>query len=137
MTYPQMAKPKELVQLHRVTEDLFELLREAFEIPVVMEIVLDDVDRAARTPLDQRAMAVSAMYATQLLRRAATDGIPVTNAEVVLIAGVLDSAIEHLVHALAAGDQGPLLQARDRINEGARCVASLSVHHESMIVELC
>lgn len=136
MTHPRVAKPDEFVRLHGVTEDLFELLREAFDVPIVMEVVLDDVDRATHAPHDERAVAASAMYATQLLRRATTRGIPVTNAEVVLIAGVLDAAIERLVHTVAAGDQGPLLQARDRINEGARCVAALSVHHENVVVEL-
>jgi hypothetical protein len=86
-------KPDELLALHDVTEDLFEILRRWFEVPLTVRIDLTHIDSAVTELGDPEMIAALAMRKLQALRLLATPGVRTTTDVVVAIVNDLDRAL--------------------------------------------
>lgn len=125
-----IAKPDELLALHDVTEELFDILGAWFDVPRTVELTLADVDAAVAELSDPLMIAALAMRKLQALRLLATPGVSTTTDVVVTIVQDLDRALlqapsmrlqrlaahadwdDELAELVAGGiDEGP--QARD------------------------
>jgi hypothetical protein len=90
---PPIPKPDELLALHGVTSEMFETLREWFDVPARVTIDLSDID-AAVTELGDPQMIVSlAMRKLQALRLLSTPGVRTTTDVVVAIVNDLERAL--------------------------------------------
>jgi hypothetical protein len=86
-------KPDELLALHDVTEDLFEILRRWFEVPLTVRIDLTHIDSAVEELGDPEMIAALAMRKLQALRLLSTPGVRTTTDVVVAIVNDLDRAL--------------------------------------------
>jgi hypothetical protein len=86
-------KPDELLALHDVTEDLFEILRRWFDVPLTVRIDLTHIDSAVEELGDPEMIAALAMRKLQALRLLATPGVRTTTDVVVAIVNDLDRAL--------------------------------------------
>ncbi|SRR5581483_1947520 len=93
MSDEALAKPDELLALHDVTEQLFELLRAWFDVPSSVTLDLSDIDAAVRELGDPQMIAALAMRKLQALRLLATPGVRTTTDVVVAIVNDLDRAL--------------------------------------------
>jgi hypothetical protein len=88
-----MPKPDSLLALHGVTEELFDTLRDWFEVPASVSLDLADIDSAVRELGDPQMIAAVAMRKLQALRLLATPGVATTTDVVVAIVNDLDRAL--------------------------------------------
>ncbi|MCZ7527146.1 MAG: hypothetical protein M5U14_12645 [Acidimicrobiia bacterium] len=95
-------KPDELLALHGVTEALFEMLREWFDVPERVTLDLSDVDAAVTEMGDPVMIAALAMRKLQALRLLATPGVRTSTDMVVTI-------VQDLTRALL---QAPVMRLR-------------------------
>lgn len=86
-------KPDELLALHDVTEDLFNILRRWFDVPASVSLDLSDIDSAVVELGDPEMIAALAMRKLQALRLLATPGVRTTTDVVVAIVNDLDRAL--------------------------------------------
>jgi len=95
MTEPieTIPKPDELLALHDVTEDLFNILRRWFDVPTSVSIDLTDIDSAVVELGDPEMIVALAMRKLQALRLLATPGVRTTTDVVVAIVNDLDRAL--------------------------------------------
>jgi hypothetical protein len=88
-----LPKPDELLALHDVTRQLFELLRSWFDVPHRVALDLTDIDAAVRDMGDPVMIAALAMRKLQALRLLSTPGVATTTDVVVTIVQDLDRAL--------------------------------------------
>ena len=88
-----VAKPDELLALHGVTEELFGMLRQWFDVPPAVKLDLADIDSAVRELGDPQMIAALAMRKLQALRLLATPGVRTTTDVVITIVQDLDRAL--------------------------------------------
>jgi hypothetical protein len=88
-----LAKPDELLALHGVTTELFELLRRWFAVPDEVYLDLAEIDSAVREMGDPVMIAALAMRKLQALHLIATPGVRTTTDVVVVIVQDLDRAL--------------------------------------------
>jgi len=88
-----LAKPDELLALHGVTTELFELLRRWFAVPDEVELDLAEIDSAVREMGDPVMIAALAMRKLQALHLIATPGVRTTTDVVIVIVQDLDRAL--------------------------------------------
>lgn len=86
-------KPDELLALHDVTEELFDILGAWFEVPDTVEVTLGDIDAAVSELGDPVMIAAMAMRKLQALRLLATPGIRTSTDVVVAIVQDLERAL--------------------------------------------
>lgn len=86
-------KPDELLALHGVTEELFDTLREWFDVPARAVISLDDIDAAVEELGDPVMIAALAMRKLQALRLLSTPGVRTSTDVVVAIVQDLNRAL--------------------------------------------
>lgn len=86
-------KPDELLALHGVTEELFDTLREWFDVPPKAVISLDDIDAAVGELGDPVMIAALAMRKLQALRLLSTPGVRTSTDVVVSIVQDLNRAL--------------------------------------------
>ncbi len=108
-------KPEELLALHDVTEDLFNILRRWFDVPVSVPLDLTDIDSAVRELGEPEMIAALAMRKLQALRLLATPGVRTTTDVVVAIVNDIDRALLqapdlHLRRQVAGGDWDAALE---------------------------
>jgi hypothetical protein len=89
----ELAKPDELVALHTVTTELFEILRRWFAVPDEVSLDLTEIDSAVREMGDPVMIAALAMRKLQALHLIATPGVRTTTDVVVTIVQDLDRAL--------------------------------------------
>lgn len=102
-------KPDELLALHGVTEELFDTLRDWFDVPATVPIDLTDIDSAVEELGDPQMIAALAMRKLQALRLLATPGVRTSTDVVISIVQDLDRALVqapsmHLRRRAAAAD---------------------------------
>jgi hypothetical protein len=90
---PELTKPDELVALHTVTTELFEILRRWFAVPDEVSLDLTEIDSAVREMGDPVMIAALAMRKLQALHLIATPGVRTTTDVVVTIVQDLDRAL--------------------------------------------
>lgn len=90
---PTVAKPNELLALHSVTTELFEMLRRWFDVPPTVTLDLRAVDSAVIELGDPILIAAMAMRKLQALNLLATPGVITTTDVIVTIVGDLDRAL--------------------------------------------
>jgi hypothetical protein len=88
-----LAKPDELLALHGVTTELFELLRRWFAVPDEVGLDLTEIDSAVREMGDPVMIAALAMRKLQALHLIATPGVRTTTDVVIVIVQDLDRAL--------------------------------------------
>jgi hypothetical protein len=88
-----IAKPAELLALHDVTAELFEILRSWFDVPAKVRLSLDDIDAAVSELGDPVMIAALAMRKLQALRLLAQPGVKTSTDVVVTIVQDLDRAL--------------------------------------------
>ncbi|MBA2279878.1 MAG: hypothetical protein H0W25_01390 [Acidimicrobiia bacterium] len=88
-----VAKPDELLALHDVAGELFELLRSWFDVPASVPLDLSAVDAAVRELGDPQMIAALAMRKLQALHLLATPGVRTTTDVVVTIIQDLQRAL--------------------------------------------
>jgi hypothetical protein len=88
-----LAKPDELLALHDVTTELFELLRRWFAVPDEVYLDLAEIDSAVREMGDPVMIAALAMRKLQALHLIATPGVRTTTDVVIVIVQDLDRAL--------------------------------------------
>jgi hypothetical protein len=86
-------KPDELLALHGVAEELFDLLRAWFGVPPAVSLDLAAVDSAVRELGDPQMIAALAMRKLQALHLLATPGVRTTTDVVVTIVQDLQRAL--------------------------------------------
>jgi hypothetical protein len=86
-------KPDELLALHDVTEEMFEILGAWFEVPDEVTITLGDVDAAVSELGDPVMIAAMAMRKLQALRLLATPGVRTSTDVIVAIVQDLERAL--------------------------------------------
>jgi hypothetical protein len=89
----ELAKPDELVALHSVTAELFEILRRWFAVPDEVALDLTEIDSAVREMGDPVMIAALAMRKLQALHLIATPGVRTTTDVVIVIVQDLDRAL--------------------------------------------
>lgn len=102
-------KPDELLALHDVTEELFDRLRDWFEVPAEVSLDLTGIDSAVAQLADPVAIAALAMRKLQALRLLAQPGVRTSTDVVVTIVQDLERALVqaptmYLQRAAAAAD---------------------------------
>jgi len=137
VAYPRRKKPPELLELYEVAATLFNILREAFNVPETYELSLRHVDDGAPLLRNVICLAAFAMRNVQALRLVATPGVVTTSDVVVGIAAELTRTLEELACSLDAQYKSyTLRRTRDQINEAGLIVADLGRGTEEGIVEL-
>jgi hypothetical protein len=86
-------KPDELLALHDVTAELFETLRDWFDVPAAVALDLADIDSAVLELGDPQMIAALAMRKLQALRLLSTPGVRTTTDVVVAIVNDLERAL--------------------------------------------
>jgi hypothetical protein len=86
-------KPAELLALHTVTEELFTMLRDWFEVPDNVALDLSDIDAAVTELGDPVMIAALAMRKLQALRLISTPGVLTSTDTVVTIVQDLNRAL--------------------------------------------
>jgi hypothetical protein len=86
-------KPDELLALHDVTEEMFDILGAWFEVPDEVSITLGDVDAAVTELGDPVMIAAMAMRKLQALRLLATPGVRTSTDVIVAIVQDLERAL--------------------------------------------
>jgi hypothetical protein len=88
-----LPKPDELLALHDVTTELFEMLRRWFGVPDRVSLDLSDIDSAVRELGDPVMIAALAMRKLQALHLISTPGVQTATDVVVTIVSDLDRAL--------------------------------------------
>jgi hypothetical protein len=88
-----LPKPDELLALHGVTAELFEVLRRWFAVPDEVSLDLSEIDSAVREMGDPVMIAALAMRKLQALHLISTPGVPTTTDVLVTIVQDLDRAL--------------------------------------------
>jgi hypothetical protein len=86
-------KPDELLALHDVTAELFDTLRDWFDVPHAVALDLSDIDAAVNELADPVMIAALAMRKLQALRLLATPGVRTSTDVVVAIVQDLNRAL--------------------------------------------
>ena len=86
-------KPDELLALHDVSAELFEILRRWFDVPVAVSLDLAAVDSAVEELGDPQMVAALAMRKLQALHLLATPGVRTATDVVVAIVNDLERAM--------------------------------------------
>ena len=86
-------KPDELLALHDVTEEMFEILGAWFEVPDEVTITLGDIDAAVTELGDPVMIAAMAMRKLQALRLLSTPGVRTSTDVIVAIVQDLERAL--------------------------------------------
>lgn len=89
----EVAKPDELLALHGVAAELFDVLRQWFGVPGSVRIDLEEVDSAVAELGDPQMIAALAMRKLQALHLLATPGVRTTTDVVVAIIQDLERAL--------------------------------------------
>lgn len=92
-TVDSIPKPDELLALHSVTEELFDMLREWFDVPDDVSLALSDIDAAVTELGDPVMIAAMAMRKLQALRLISTPGVLTSTDTVVTIVQDLNRAL--------------------------------------------
>lgn len=90
---PALPKPDELLALHGVTEELFEILGDWFDVGGAVTLDLSEIDAAVRELGDPKMIAAMAMRKLQALRLIATPGVRTSTDVVVTMIQDLDRAL--------------------------------------------
>jgi hypothetical protein len=90
---PAIPKPGELLALHGVTRELFDTLREWFDVPDRVTVDLADIDSAVTELGDPQMIIALAMRKLQALRLLSTPGVRTTTDVVVAIVNDLERAL--------------------------------------------
>ena len=90
---PALAKPDELLALHGITEELFEILGVWFDVGDHITLDMATVDSAVRELGDPQMIAAMAMRKLQALRLIATPGVRTSTDVVVTMIQDLDRAL--------------------------------------------
>ena len=88
-----IAKPDELLALHGVTAEMFEMLRGWFDVPPSVPLDLREVDSAVAELGDPQMIAAVAMRKLQALHLLATPGVRTATDVVVSIVNDLERAL--------------------------------------------
>ncbi len=88
-----LPKPVELLALHSVTAELFEVLQRWFEVPATVELDLAAVDSAVAELGDPQMVGALAMRKLQALHLLSTPGVRTASDVVVTIVNDLDRAL--------------------------------------------
>lgn len=88
-----IAKPPELLALHDVTAELFDILRGWFDVPPQVRLDLSEVDSAVAELGDPVMIAALAMRKLQALHLLATPGVRTATDVIVTIVGDLERAL--------------------------------------------
>ncbi|MCU1454468.1 MAG: hypothetical protein JWN46_2614 [Acidimicrobiales bacterium] len=86
-------KPNELLALHSVTTEMFEMLRRWFEVPPSVALDLREIDSAVRELGDPQMIAAVAMRKLQALHLLATPGVRTATDVIVSIVNDLERAL--------------------------------------------
>jgi hypothetical protein len=90
---PALAKPDALLALHGITEELFGILGDWFDVADHVTLDLYDIDSAVRELGDSTMIAALAMRKLQALRLIATPGVRTSTDVVVTMIQDLDRAL--------------------------------------------
>jgi len=90
---PALAKPDELLALHGVTEELFQILADWFDVGDQVSLDLSDIDSAVRELGEPTMIAAMAMRKLQALRLIATPGVRTSTDVVINMIQDLDRAL--------------------------------------------
>jgi hypothetical protein len=90
---PTIPKPDQLLALHGVTREMFETLREWFDVDDRVTLDLSEIDSAVVELGDPRMIAALAMRKLQALRLLSTPGVRTTTDVVVAIVNDLERAL--------------------------------------------
>lgn len=90
---PTVPKPDALLALHDVTAEMFETLREWFNVPASVSLDLNEIDSAVAELGDPVLIAAMAMRKLQALHLLSTPGVVTTTDVVVTMVGDLDRAL--------------------------------------------
>ncbi len=90
---PVIAKPDELLALHRIAEELFDVLKRWFDVPDSVPLNLVDVDAVILEMSDPVMIAALAMRKLQALRLLATPGVRTSSDVVLAIVNDLERAL--------------------------------------------
>lgn len=88
-----VAKPRELLALHSVTAELFETLKEWFDVSDSVALDLSDVDAAVAEMSDPQMIAALAMRKLQALHLLSTPGVRTSTDVVVTVVQDLTRAL--------------------------------------------
>jgi len=110
-------KPEEVLDLHGLSERVFEALRDDFGVPSQFPLALHDVDHVADGPPPVE-VAAYAMRHLQIVRHYAAPGCPVHAEYLIGVLVQLAAALEELAPH-AAEERALLNLARDRFYEAA------------------
>jgi hypothetical protein len=88
-----LPKPAELLALDSVTEEMFAMLRQWFEVPPTVTLDLSAIDSAVTEMGDPQMVAALAMRKLQALHLLATPGVRTTTDVVVAIVNDLERAL--------------------------------------------
>jgi hypothetical protein len=86
-------KPDELLALHDVTADMFDTLRQWFDVPDAVTLDLHEVDSAVLELGDPVMIAALAMRKLQALHLLSTPGVRTTTDVIITIVSDLDRAL--------------------------------------------
>lgn len=102
------AKPQEVLDLHGITLEAFEVLRHAFGVPPDYALPLVDVDQLVdhREPVD---VAAFAMRHLQVVRRVSAPDCPLLTEHFVGVIAVLVPSLDELSDMVPQGRQRALL----------------------------
>ncbi len=90
---PVIAKPDELLALHRTAAELFAILKRWFAVPESVPLNLSDVDAVVAEMSDPVMIAALAMRKLQALRLLATPGVRTSTDVVLAIVNDLERAL--------------------------------------------
>jgi hypothetical protein len=88
-----LPKPDELLALHSVTTEMFDVLRRWFGVPTVVPLNLAEIDSAVAEMGDPVLIAAMAMRKLQALHLLSTPGVRTTTDVIVTIVQDLDRAL--------------------------------------------
>lgn len=130
-----LSKPQELLDLHSLTETLFNLIREQFDVGATYVLKLATVDAGRKQLVSVEDVAALTMRRLQALRLVATSGHPTASDVVMGLCGPLIRSLEEL--ARASDDEAIASRLRHGIapiGEAAVAVGELSGMDEETVL---
>lgn len=127
--YPSLPKPKSLLSLYDLTEEVFGILKKIRARDTYV-LNLAHVDSAKRVISNVDDITAMTLRKVQALRFAATKGTKVANYLVVGYCAMLHTDLEELAKHLPLDDRDRLLDLRDVISETGRRIAQVRIQDE-------